>query len=332
MWDKKPKRNYSAAFVSIFSAAIILAAAAGLYFNRQWIIDEVNFLSYKPSTEMASFVEKSSMNDQGKFLFYSAKPSLQNSSEFNISCPSYSTTMAILGCYDGQKIYIYNITDPQLNGIRDETAAYEMLHAAYVRLSKSDRANLDALIEKEYAKQSNTDTEASVQYFAKYEPGDRDNELFSVIATQFKTIDPALEKYYSRYFNDRQKLVSLYETYSSVFTTLENQAGDLYKQVNTKSDQVRADTADYNQKNTQLNADIATFNQKAQSGQLTQSTYVSQKASLEARISALQAEQVAINKEIQDLNDLVAQYNALNVQFQKLNQSINSSVAPTPSL
>jgi len=332
MSDKKPKHSHSAALVSLIATAIILAVAAALYFNRQWIIDEINFLSYKPSAEIASFAEKSSMNDQGKFLFYSAKPSLQNSSEFNISCPSYSTSMAILGCYDGQKIYIYNITDPQLNGIRDETAAYEMLHAAYVRLSKPDRAKLDALIEKEYAKQATSDTEASVQYFAKYEPGDRDNELFSVIATQFKTIDPELEKYYSRYFYDRQQLVTLYDTYSSVFTKLENQANDLYKQVNTMNDQVKSDTEDYNQKNAQLNADVTTFNQKAQSGQLTQSTYVNQKAALEARITALQAEQVAINKEIQTLNDLVTQYNALNVQFQKLNQSINSSVAPTPSL
>ncbi len=332
MSDKKPKRKYATTLTSAIAAAILLAAAAALYLNRQWIIDEANYLTYKPSAEIASFVDKSSMNAEGKFLFYSARPSLQGSSDFNASCPSYSTSMAILGCYDGQKIYIYNITDPQLSGIRAETAAYEMLHAAYERLSTPDRNNLDALIEKEYAKQSTSDTEASVQYFAKYEPGARDNELFSVIATQFKTIDPALEQYYSRYFKDRQQLVDLYDSYSNVFSTLKNQSDNLYKSINAQNDQVKTDSADYNQKSAQLSADVATFNQQAQSGQLSEAAYSSQKAALQARIAALEAERTSINTQIQRLNDLIGQYQALNVQFQKLNQSINSTLTPAPSL
>jgi chromosome segregation ATPase len=188
------------------------------------------------------------------------------------------------------------------------------------------------LIEKEYAKQSTADTDASVQYFAKYEPGERDDELFSVIATQFKTIDPALEKFYARYFNDRQQLVTLYEKYSSVFTNLENQANKLYDQINQLDAKIKADTADYNTKSAQLQADVADFNSKAQSGNMTQAQYTTQKASIESRIDALEAERTTINDEISRLNDEISQYNALNVQFQSLNQSINSTLSPTPNL
>jgi hypothetical protein len=125
MSDRKPKHKVATGFVSAGIAIVILAVAAALYFNRQFIIDQINYWTYKPTAEMASFAEKSSMSDQGKFLFYSAHPALEDRTAFNESCPSYSTSMAILGCYDGQKIYIYNITDPQLDGIREETAAYD---------------------------------------------------------------------------------------------------------------------------------------------------------------------------------------------------------------
>ncbi len=331
MLDKKPKRK-ATGIIGASIAAIILAAAGAILLNRQYIIDQINYWTFTPSAEIASFAEKSSMSSTGKFLFYAAHPSLEDRNAFNQSCPSYSSSIAILGCYDGQKIYIYNITDPKLNGIREETAAYEMLHAAYKRLSPSDRKTVDGLLEAEYAKQKTSDTEASVQYFAKYEPKERDNELFSLIATQFRSIDPALEKYYSRYFNNRQQLVNLYSQYSSVFTNLQNQSRTLYTEINQLNAKIKSDSADYNQKSQQLQADVNAFNANAQSGQMTQSQYNAQRASLNSRIAALEAERSSINDEIKVFNDKINQYNALNVQFQKLNESINSSLSPAPSL
>ena len=35
--------------------------------------------------------------------------------------------------------YIYNVNDERLNGLKEVTAAHEMLHAAYERLPESDK-------------------------------------------------------------------------------------------------------------------------------------------------------------------------------------------------
>jgi len=240
--------------------------------------------------------------------------------------------MAILGCYDGQRIYIYNVTNSQLDGIREETAAYEMLHAAYKRIGGDDKKKLDSLIEAEYAKQADPSTAATVAYFAKYEPGERDNELFSVIATQYSRISPDLESYYSRFFNDRQVLVTLYNKYSNVFTNLSTQSTNLYNEIMSQNQKIETDKAAYETASAQLQADINTFNQDAQSGHMTQSQYNSQRASLEARINALSADRDAINAEITTVTDLVAQYQALALQVQQLNQSIDSTVTAAPTL
>lgn len=328
---KKPSKIKG--IISAIVAVIILAVAGWALLNRQYIIDLVNYYEYQPTSTIASFADKSSMNSEGKFLFYSAQPKLEESADFNKSCPNYSAgSMAILGCYDGQRIYIFNVTNTQLDGIREETAAYEMLHAAYKRIGGDDKKRLDNLIEAEYAKQANASTAASVAYFAKYEPGERDNELFSVIATQFAKISPDLEAYYSRFFTDRQVLVTLYNKYSSVFTNLSTQSTNLYNQITALNQKIETDKAAYEAASTQLQADINSFNQAAQSGNMTQSQYNSQRAALEVRINALSAERNSINDEITTVTNLVTQYQALALQVQQLNKSIDSTVTAAPSL
>jgi len=331
MSDKKPKSRRTS-LASVIVLLLLIVAAVALFFNRQWVLDEIAYMTYKPSSLMESFVEQASMNAKGKFLFYASQPSLQDKTAFNQSCPSHNASMAVLGCYDGRYIYIYNITNPQLSGIRAETAAYEMLHAAYKRLDSSDRDRLDTLIEAEYARQATTKTDATVAYFAQYEPGERDDELFSVIATQFSSISPQLEAYYSRYFNDRQQLVTLYKQYSSVFTNLEDQSNTLHDEITSLNTKIQTDTANYNQANAQLSEDIQTFNTESQSGTMSQTSFNNQRASLEQRIAALDAERNTINDEIDTYNNLIEQYNALAVQTQQLNASVNSNLSQTPSL
>jgi hypothetical protein len=319
--------------ISFIVAGIFLVAAGWAVLNRQYVLDLINYNLYKPNSMIVSFAEKSSMNDEGKFLFYSAQPSLAERDDFNKSCPNHSGgALAILGCYDGQKIYIYNISNPKLDGIRQETAAYEMLHAAYKRITGEDKTKLDSLIEAEYKNQATSDTEAAVTYFAKYEPNDRDNELFSVIATQFSTINPQLESYYSRFFTNRQTLVALYDSYSSVFTGLKSQSDDLYNEITTLGKQITTDKASYNQESIQLQSDITTFNQQARSGTMTQYEYNTSRSSLETRIAQLSSDRQAVNEKITTYNNELSQYQALSLQVKTLNQSIDSSLSPAPSL
>ena len=62
----------------------------------------------------------------------------------------------MLGCYILNKgIYVYDITDDRLAGVRQVTTAHEMLHAAYDRLSVKERAQVDAMTAAAYEKLDN---------------------------------------------------------------------------------------------------------------------------------------------------------------------------------
>jgi cell division septum initiation protein DivIVA len=331
MLQKKAKRT--GLISSLILTVIFLSAAAVIIIKHQTVIDIVNYLEYRPSALMQSFAQRTTMSSEGKFLFYSAKPSLESKDQFNSDCPSASPDVAILGCYNGQDIYIYNVTDTQLDGIRDVTAAYEMLHAAYKRLSPSDLSTVNSLIETEFSKDNDSSMHQIVSYFAKSEPGQRDNELFSLIATQDPTISPQLETYYNRYFTNRQALVALYNKYSSVFTSLANQASQLSSELTSLNTTIKTQTAQYNADVASLNTDIDTFNKNAQDNNFSsQSEFDSQKAALAARETALQAEQAKINSEIDTYNTELSEYNAITTSSKQLYNSINSnSLSTAPS-
>jgi len=327
-----PKKSRLKSAIPALITVIVLSGIAGfILINRQNIIDTINYLEYKPSSLIASFAERSTMSPEGKFLFYSAKPSLEEKTAFNVSCPSTSSQVAILGCYDGRDIHIYDVQDTQLDGIRDVTAAYEMLHAAYKRLSPSDRTKVNTLVEAEFKSQGDAAMRQIVSYFAASEPGQRDNELFSLIATQVPTVNPELESIYSRYFTNRQALVALYDKYSSVFTNLLNQETTLAAQLTSLNITIKSESSQYDTEVSALNTDITTFNANAKSGNFSsQSDFDAQKASLTSRENALATERTKINGDISTYNTELAQYNTISTNSTQLFNSINSlSTAPT---
>ena len=54
----------------------------------------------------------------------------------------------MLGCYHSNQdgIFLYNVQDARLAGVQQVTAAHEMLHAAYDRLSTKDKNYVDGLL------------------------------------------------------------------------------------------------------------------------------------------------------------------------------------------
>lgn len=322
---------------SIFGLLVVgvsLAITTALILNRQYVIDQLAVWQYKPSTEMASFADRSGMNDTGKFYFYASQPSLQDATVFNEKCGSTERTTAILGCYSGQYIYIYNVTDTKLDGIRETTATHEMLHAAYIRLSDTDKQKVDALVEVEYAKLKDDKMFAErMAFYARIEPGERDNELHSLIATEVADISPELEAHYKQYFVDRSKVVKLYAKYASVFTTLQTEAGKLSAQLTKLADKIEAATSSYNTDTAKFNSDVATFKRDVESGKFkTQPELDASRSALLARTDDLDARRKAINNDADTYNSLRAQLQKVASQSEALNRSIDSSLSPAPSL
>jgi len=278
--------------------------------------------------------DRSGMNERGRFLYYASHPEIESTQKFNQECSSKEEGTAVLGCYTGSKIYIYGVTDARLDGIRDVTAAHEMLHAAYQRLSRADRDKVDGLVETEYAKLQNDDEfKDRMAFYARTEPGQRDNELHSVIGTEVGSVSAELEQYYGKYFSDRSKVVALHTAYSSVFDNLEAEAKNILSQLGTLGEKIQTDSKKYNEDVVKLNKDIQAFNARAESGDFTsQAQFNSERLRLTNRVSALAGQRESINTELAQYEELRAQYNKTASETKKLNDSLNSKLAPAPSI
>ena len=328
------KRNTSRHIGSLIFLLISGIVAYWLVTHRQQVLDTVSLWSYQPTSQIAAIADRTTMTPVSRSLFYASHPSLNDAQTFNNDCGKSEQGAAVLGCYTGLRIYIYNVTDAQLDGIHEVTAAHEMLHAAYMRMDDAEKKTVNDLLESEYAVLSKDPAFTSrMALYARTEPGERDNELHSIIGTEVATISPELEAHYAKYFSSRAAVVALHDKYSSNFTRLQAEAASLSDQMSQLTAEIKSRSSSYTAASEQLDRDIASFNQRASSGDVqSQAQFNSERQALVARTAKLSAERSAINGLIDQFNKIVNQYNAIATQTEQLNQSINSSPAPAPSV
>jgi len=316
--------------------AILVAcvlAAIWLVTNRQYVVDQLAVWQYKPSAAVQSLAQKSSMSDRGTFLLYASQPKIDGTQTFNQYCQKSEPQSAILGCYVNLQIYIYDVKDSKLGGIEEVTAAHEMLHAAWDRLGDSERVRVAKLLEAAYEKLNNEDLNKRMEYYARTEPSERDNELHSILGTEYKNLGPELERYYGQYFEDRDKVVSLHDKYAAVFDEIQSQGKALADRLASLASDINQRTSAYNADVAALNADIQDFNRRANGGGFSsRAQFDNERNGLLARTRALEAERRAINARIKEYQSVRKQLEAINSQAEALNRSINSSLAPAPSV
>lgn len=320
--------------VRLILTAVFFLCATGLWLNQQYVVDQISVWQYKPTSEVALLASRASMSDRGTFLYYASQPEIEGSQRFNQACDRKEEGTAVLGCYNGSKIFIFDVKDPRLSGIREVTAAHEMLHAAYQRLSGDERAKIDALVEAEYSKLENTaDYKERMAFYARNEPGERDNELHSVIGTEIKSISPELEAHYKAYFSDRSKVVALHQAYQEVFNKLEADAKALFGELEQLSKAIGDTTSRYNTDVNVLNRDIQQFNVKATDGTFTsQAQFAAERSSLVSRANALGGLRDKINDDISAYEAKRKAYNQIASESKQLVDSLNSSLAPKPEI
>jgi len=328
------KKRSQGSIASLVILLLSLGVALLLVLNRQYVIDQISVWQYKPSSEVASIVERAGLNDNGKFVFYTAHPSIEDAVSFNQKCGRKENSTAILGCYNGQDIYIYNVTDARLDGIREVTAAHEMLHAAYARLNDSEKKHITALLMDEYEKlKGDKDFGMRMAFYDRTEPGERDNELHSIIGTEVSSISNELEVYYKKYFIDRSKVVALHEKYATIFNELQKRGEEISSQLTELGQTIERQSSQYNADVAQLNRDITSFNAEANDGKFTSdAAFQATRAALVARANALEVARQQINDAIGRFNELRDELTAVASESEALNKSLDSSLAPAPSL
>lgn len=312
-----------------------MAGAAWLYFNRQLVADQVTVWSFEPSASVKAIEDRIQLTEQGQFYFYVTQPVVAGADEFNVDCPRQEEDSPILGCYTQGRMFIYDIKNTELDGIKEVTAAHEMLHAVWERTSESERERLGTLLLAAYEQNRTEELASRIAYYERTQPGEVINELHSILSTEFATLSPELEEYYARFFEDRQLIVALNDQYSSVFNGLVDRIDVLYEEITRLGEQIEVDRASYNSSVLVLDQDITSFNQRADAGSFSSlSQFNSERSSLVSRSNALQAFSNRLGDDIDRYNLLLEEYEAVAARLESLNRSIDSinDLQQAPSL
>jgi hypothetical protein len=319
------KRKVARSFIAAVASILVLATAILLFINKQYVTDQITIWSFTPSQAVQQVSDKVGFSQRGAFYFLATKPEVSSAEQFNKDCPRQEPSSPILGCYSNGRIFIYDITNSKLDGIEEVTAAHEMLHAAWDRLSDVERSRLTTLLKDEYAKHATGDLADRIAYYERNEPGQLVNELHSILPTEVADLSPELELYYSQYFNDRQAVVKLHDQYNGVLKDLNTQLNALYEELTTLGVSIESSTEVYDQQSAELSRAIAAFNQKADNaGFSTQQEFNAERAQLVQRSNLLQDTRNSINVSIDRYNEAYTEYESVAAQLDTLNKSLDS--------
>jgi len=327
-------RNKSRAIVSFIVCTILITGSFFILFFRQRILDQITVWQFRPAQGISILTDRLGLNNNGKLIFYASQPELDSSNHFNEVCNRIEYTTSILGCYSNFRIYIYNVTDVKLDGIREVTAAHEMLHAVFQRMSDAEKTKLGVLLEAEYKKLENDKNFVDlIDFYAQTEPGERINELHSVIGTSVASIDPVLEAHYSQYFSNRQLVVQLYTKYNGVFQDLNDHAKVLMDQLNALSISIPARSSQYNLDVQTLNSDINLFKSRTENHYYASQWQLNvDQSALNVRIDAMNTTMINIKDEINNYKTILTEYNSIASESRKLFDSMDSKLVEAPSV
>lgn len=305
------------------ASAILLFLVAFLVVNFGVIRDIFVGLSYRPSSEMSEIREKLDLTGKGWRIFNASLPELEEREEFNQICRGEESENAVLGCYRDDRVYVYNVLSEELDGIREVTAAHELLHAVYDRMSAEERRELSPVLNEIYKKNQ----EILGEEIELYDDVDREEELFVRIGTEIATLPNELEKRYSEIFKDQDKIVGFYDGYITVFREIERKLKELLARVQELEVDIEGKTEQYEAEVGVLNRDIEEFNACASTPDCFTSRWAfnNKRNSLVARQGTLTALYNEINGMISEYNNLAAEYNENLLHGQALNKAINSA-------
>lgn len=291
------------ALINLGVGLLAVAAAYLVIVHRQDILDWWTLRSYSPPAAVQQLAEQDTMAGRGRDMFYVSAPSIDPSATFNQHCSSDGEKTIVLGCYTSdQHIYLYDVTDPRLNGVIQVTAAHEMLHAAYQRLDTTAKAQVDSWVQADVDRLKTTDDhlQSLITLYQQSEKGQVLNEMHSILGTEYANLSPQLENYYKQYFTDRSKVVGFANQYKAAFTAAQADIKKLEQQLNALKPQIDALTADVEQRKTELDQQTAELN-----------SLRNDPAAYNAQVPSYNASVNAYNALVMQLKNLIAQYNSI---------------------
>ena len=308
-------------------AIVVVTGLLGLlaYQNRVYLTDLFLSFQYSASPELSSLENDLELTDSAGLILRASHPSLESREEFNILCDSHDEQISVLGCYTDRKIYIYNIEESELSGIKESTLAHELLHAVWARTPSSERDHISRLLAEVYNQQEYHDQLA--EDLETYDDAERVDELHSRIGTEIANLPAELESHYAKYFKNQDKVVDFYENYITPFRELSEEIDNLSTELEKLNQEIEEKTSAYYKSAEKLSAEIDEFNNCARTSGCfaTEYAFNARRNQLLANESVIESAYEKLNKMINDYNKLVEEYNANVIRGETLESVINSN-------
>lgn len=253
-------RKHAWLLTNLVLTAALVGAGYFVVVFRQDIQDWWALRSYTPSANIVAIADETAMIGYGRDMFYVSQPKVEDSEAFNLHCTHTGEKTVVLGCYAAQKIYLYNVTDVRLDGVVEVTAAHEMLHAVYERMDEAEKAKVDAMIEAELPKVTDERLRGLIALYAETEPGEKLNEMHSILGTEYPSLSPELEAYYKQYFGDRTKVVALAQKYQGAFAASQARIADMSGRLQGLKAKIDANTGEINRQKAEIEAESERLN------------------------------------------------------------------------
>jgi archaellum component FlaC len=304
---------------------IPVALLLGWTWQGENIRETVQLSKYQASPEIAKLAVDTKMSETGRKIFYLNTPTIEEKKSGLNLCKKEGAKekTVILGCYVSNRgIFIQKVSDQRLAGIMQVTAAHEMLHSAYHRLSADDRQQVDRELNQVFEKLNNPRLKKLIAIYRKQDPKVVTNELHSILGTEVPNLIPFLENYYKRYFSDRSVVVAYAQKYESTFTNLMRQAEEIDQKMTEMKPELDRLEASTKQQSRSIEQQRAELN-RLQASHRT-SEYNSRVAGFNRQVDSYNQQVNRLKQQVAAYNKLVKTYNAVSTEEKSLNESLNN--------
>jgi hypothetical protein len=305
---------------------VILGIAAA---NRTSIYDWWSLRNYQAPSTVAGLATQDTMTSYARKIFYVNHPDIEDKAAFGTKCPNNGGEQTIvLGCYhsDQAGIFLLSVNDPRLAGVEEVTAAHEMLHAAYDRLSRGERNSVDAMLMDYYTHDLRDQRVLNtIAAYKKTEPNDVVNEMHSIFGSEVASLPPSLEQYYQHYFTNRAAVAAYAVQYQAEFTSRQSVVAQDDARLASLKTQITSDENDLKSKEVTITAQKSQLLIERSSGNVD--AYNAGVPSYNSLIDGYNSEAQAVQNLINQYNQLVANRNAVALEEDQLVNDL-SGVSP----
>jgi hypothetical protein len=305
---------------NLLRALIVALIIIGIRLSQD-VEDGIKLLGYQPSPAVARLATTTTMTDTARRLFYVNKPTIETK-KLGLNRCSRNEQTIVLGCYvSNQGIFLKSVTDPNLQGVMEVTAAHEMLHVAYDRMSLVEQKQIDSKLQAVLDKLQNPRIIKLIQMYEKNDPRSVNSELHSIFGTELRHLTPELEQYYQNYFTNRLTVVALSERYEGVFTALKDKAKNLSEELTTRkaelerlSEQVKLESQAITSQKGQIQTVIS-------NSPLTDNSFIV--ADFNNRVNSYNQLVSQLKQQTDIYNQMITEFNSLVIEQKSLLQSLD---------